>query len=223
MIDFKRTEEAVITGLEKATGRPVVAANQTSRPTPEYPYLSFTITSPYIANKGQYSVLADMTMAKEARQIWSVTAQSSDWDQAMRLILRARDFLEITGRQYLKDRDVVVEGVGNIVNRDNLLSVMYEHRNGFDVTFLLVDEIKTRLNGLNVSGGCSGDNEEKPDGGQEGRPNGGNENDDNKNDGQSNTANKKDGVKEWDEIEEVGVIETVIINNVVTVKKGKGE
>lgn len=45
----------------------------------------------------------------------------------------AHDFFSKSGVIWLKDNEIVVEKVGKVTPRDTLITVDYEHRQGFDV------------------------------------------------------------------------------------------
>lgn len=138
-------EGTVINGLQswlKAKGYncPVIMANQTA-PIPEYPYIAYTVTTPIQSNMKGYSVADDGTRYKELVQTWSFTVQSGDADESSNVVMLAYDWFALTGRIYLTDNGIVVQRVGNIGNRDNLLSIEYEYRRGFDVDFLLISKL----------------------------------------------------------------------------------
>ena len=46
----------------------------------------------------------------------------------------------------MKDNGVTVQSVTNVTNRDNILTVEYEYKNGFDVVFYLFDETENNIN-----------------------------------------------------------------------------
>ena len=41
----------------------------------------------------------------------------------------------------MNDNNVIVQSVGSITNRDNVLTVGYEYKNGFDVDFWLFETV----------------------------------------------------------------------------------
>lgn len=145
MIDYEKLRETVATGLSKYLGCPVVRSNQNESP-PDYPYLSYTVTTLIKDNKGTYGVYVDENGAQTERkpfvQTWSVTALSNNNAESVALAVRAHEWLDYVGRVYLSDNDVIVQSVGGITNRDNFLTTEYEYRNGFDVTFWLMNEVK---------------------------------------------------------------------------------
>ena len=77
-----------------------------------------------------------------ATQVWSVTVQGKNDTETQNLALKARDWLEEVGSITLNDAKAVVSDVGDIVNRDTLLTINYEYRKGFDVTFSLMNVVE---------------------------------------------------------------------------------
>lgn len=140
MINLREIEINIVEGLQKELLCCVIRANQTA-PAPPYPYVSYTVTSPVISNKGTYGLYDDGVERKPVKQIWSFTAQSDDSTESMTLALKVQNWFDRKGRVYLKDNFIVVRNVSEISNRDNLLTIEYEYRNGIDVTFSLMDEI----------------------------------------------------------------------------------
>ena len=107
-----------------------------------YPYVSYTVTTFSSANNGTYGEYEDGTDRKPVKQTWSITAQSDNNDESVTLAAKAREWLDHSGNLYLNDKNVIVEKVTNITNRDSIITVDYEYKNGFDVVFVLYDEIK---------------------------------------------------------------------------------
>lgn len=140
MINQLKINETVITGLEQELSCPVIFSNQTA-PVPTYPYCSFTITN--LANQSHctYGLGLDEVYRKEIIQTWSFTIQSNDDDEAMLLTLKAYDFFNLKGKLVFSDGGVVVQNVTQISNRDNLVTIEYEHRYGFDVRLSICNEI----------------------------------------------------------------------------------
>lgn len=141
MINYREIEKLIVNGLQdyltsQGYNCPVIMANQTS-PIPEYPYISYTITSPVISDAKTYGVTNDGTRFKSMVQIWSFTVQSGDDTETANIALAAYDWFALVGSTYLSDNKIVAQRVGSITNRDNLLSIEYEYRQGFDVQFLL--------------------------------------------------------------------------------------
>lgn len=141
LIDFEKVKKVIVKALKEYLGCDVVLTNQTA-PIPKYPYVSFSITTPLVANGATWGRCDDGTNRKQIEQIWSITVQSDKMQQSMDLCLKAYDWLDHIGTLFLNENNIVVSSLTNITNRDNLLSVGYEYKNGFDVTISLMDEIK---------------------------------------------------------------------------------
>lgn len=142
MIDKRTTEIAIVEGLSKYCGCEVVRANQTA-PIPPYPYGAYTIITPVSAYGGGYSY--DPNSGKHFisyKQTWSFTFQSDDEDEALITALRAYDWFKLAGLVYLNDNGIVVLSCSDMNNRDNLISIEYEHRNGFDVVLSLTHTVE---------------------------------------------------------------------------------
>lgn len=142
MIDLQSIEALIVNGLQeylntKGYDCPVIMANQVS-PMPPYPYISYTIITPIGANMKGYSISANGTRYKPLTQTWSFTVQSDDDMQASNVILLAYDWFALAGNTYLSDNNIVAQRVQSISSRDNLLTIEYEYRRGFDVEFLLM-------------------------------------------------------------------------------------
>ena len=141
MIDQEGLNGLVAKNLKAVTGCEVVKANLANAPVPPYPYISFSILRT-ATRKGSYSICDDGTHYMPATQVWSVTVQGKNDTETQNLALKARDWLEEVGSITLGDAKVVVRDVGDIVNRDTLLTINYEYRKGFDVTFALMNVLK---------------------------------------------------------------------------------
>lgn len=140
MIKHEAIREAIVDGMSEYCGCKVIMANQTAE-APKRPYISFTITTPIVANNGTYGVHRDGTERKPVKQIWSFTTQTANPGEALELANTAYDWLDNLGTEYLNNHDIVVETLTNITNRDNLLTSMYEYRCGFDVTFTFMNVV----------------------------------------------------------------------------------
>ena len=141
LIDYEKQYKTVTAGLENYTGRPIIRANQNQEP-PQYPYMTYTITRLLSENKGTYGIYEDGTRRKPFTQTWSISAVADTHFDSVMLAVKAREWLDCYGASYLNDNGVIVQSVGGITNRDNLLTTEYEYRNGFDVVFYLFDTIE---------------------------------------------------------------------------------
>ena len=130
----------VVKNLKNYVGVPIVESNQNA-PMPKMPFGRYTITTPATENNGTYGAYEDGAGRKPIKQIWSLTFEAKTNDEALKLANKARSWLDCVGRTTLNDNDVIVERVGAIGNRGNLLTVDYQYAHGFDVTFWAFDEI----------------------------------------------------------------------------------
>lgn len=146
MIDYENLRIKVAKGLKKYLGCPVVKTNQNAE-MPKYPFVSYTITTPMTENKGTYGEYDDGYARKPVKCIWSITAQSDNSSESVKLANKAREWLDYVGTVYLNDNGVIVESVGSVTNRDNVLTVGYEYKNGCDAVFWLYDVIEMPDNG----------------------------------------------------------------------------
>ena len=146
MIDHRANEIVIVEALKDYLSTElrqceVVRQNQVVE-VPPYPYVSYTVTTPVSAHSGTYSEAEDGTMFRNMLQTWSFTVQSDDQDEAMVLGMKMFDFFSVVCLTHLADRNITVRKVGNVNNRDNLISIEYEYRKGLDVTFGLLDSIE---------------------------------------------------------------------------------
>lgn len=139
MIDNEKLRTVVVEGLRDHLNIPVVRGNQNAAP-PEYPYLSYNITTLESANNGTWGKYDDGFDRIPVTQTWSVTVQSDKEAESVTLAVKARDFLCHSGTCYLNDNDVIVQSVTNITSRDSLISIEYEYKNGFDAVFWIMNE-----------------------------------------------------------------------------------
>ena len=131
----------VVKNLKKYLGIPIVESNQNAK-MPKMPYGRYTITTPATANNGTYGEYEDNIARKPVKQIWSLTFEAKTNDEALKYANKARSWIDYAGRTVLTDNDVIVESVGAIGDRGNLLTVDYQYAHGFDVTFWAYDEIE---------------------------------------------------------------------------------
>ena len=141
MVDTENIRSVVPKSLKEYLGIPIVRSNQTA-PMPKMPYGRYTITTPATANNGTYGEYEDNVARKPVKQIWSLTFESEEYEEAVAYANKARSWLEYAGTTLLNDNGVIVEKVGPIGDRSNLLTVEYQHSYGFDVTFWAMDEIE---------------------------------------------------------------------------------
>lgn len=141
MIDFDNLRKTIVTGLKEYLSIPVIRSSQTSAP-PAYPYCSYTITNISDRNNGTWGEYDDGISRKPMVQTWSFTIQSDDNNEALNLTIKARDYFDLIGRDALAKQGFIVQTVGGVNNRDNLITIEYEYRHGFDVNFYMLNELK---------------------------------------------------------------------------------
>ena len=140
MLNTESHKDIVVTGLERYLKRTVVRTNQTAE-MPAFPFLGFNITTLATENKGTYGEYEDGKARKPVLQTYSFTAHSDKYYEAVELANEARSWLDFVGTEYLNDNDVVVQSVGNVTDRSNLLTTGYIYSFGFDCVFCMWDEI----------------------------------------------------------------------------------
>ena len=144
MIDLDNIRENIATALHEYLGVQVIRSNTTA-PFPQYPFASYTIRELLRNQRGTWGEYDDGKDRISASQIWSITIQAKDSAESMALALKAYDFFCHSGCPILKDKNIVVSSVSEITNRDNMLTVGYEYKNGFDVTFSFMNETDNTL------------------------------------------------------------------------------
>lgn len=142
MIDFKQMRTTVASGLKEYLGGvTVIRGNQTAK-APAYPYVSYNLTTPADENNGTYQQHDDGIDRLRVRSIWSLSFLSNDYDESIILATKARDWFLHSGRVWLADHGITVQSATAVANRDNILTVEYERKNGFDVVFYMYDEVE---------------------------------------------------------------------------------
>lgn len=141
MTDYDGIIETVVTGLSEYLGCKVIESNSNG-PKPAYDYLTYKIITPMSENKGTYGEYEDGIDRKPFTQTWSLSALSNKAINSVKLANKARTWLDRVGTTYLNDKNIIVQSCGSVANRDNLLSIGYEYKNGFDFVLWLFDEIE---------------------------------------------------------------------------------
>lgn len=141
MVDTDNICLTVVKNIKKYLGIPIVESNQKAK-MPKMPYGRYTITTPATANNGTYGEYEDNVARKPVKQIWSLTFEAEKDEEALKYANKARSWIEYAGTTVLNDNDVIVETVGAVGGRSNLLTVDYQYAHGFDATFWVMDEIE---------------------------------------------------------------------------------
>lgn len=146
MIKTDNLRTMVVPALKKYAGAHLIRANQNAEP-PSYPYSTYHITTLATQNNGTFGEYADGVARKPVSQIWSITAHSDKYEEAFTIANKMREWLDYVGTVYLSDNGIVVQSVGAVADRSNVLTVDYQYSFGFDCTFSVFDEVDIPDNG----------------------------------------------------------------------------
>jgi len=141
VLDFKAMRTDVLTGLNSYLGILVIHGDQTAR-APAYPYGTAKATTPAKANNGTWQQHEDGIDRLWMQSIWSFSFLAADYDESVKYASKAREWFTHTGRLWLSEHGIIVQKVTDITNRDNMLTVEYERKCGFDVVFSVCDEVQ---------------------------------------------------------------------------------
>ena len=123
--------------MEKYCGCPFVPSN-TTKEMPPYPYVSFSLIRDKLLG-GTYSEGEKLYKALDLT--YSFTVQAKSEQEAQIIAMKARDYLDEVGRLNLQEAGVVINNLTGITSRDNLLTIEYEYRRGFDAVIAVFNEI----------------------------------------------------------------------------------
>lgn len=141
MIDIENARKVISSGLKKYLSCEIIRGNQTAD-MPKYPYGTYNIINLTNVNKGTYAEWEDGINRKPFVATFSLTFHSDKYSEAVQLANMAHEWLEQVGTVYLNDNDVIIQSVGSITDRSNLLTTEYEYTYGFDCFVWLYDEIQ---------------------------------------------------------------------------------
>lgn len=144
MVELSTIRKTITDSIKKSLDIEVIRVNQNAPP-PAYPYIGYTVTTLMKTNNGTYSEYVEdniKVFRKEFQQIWSFTVYADNDLQSKEIAIRLYDYLDNIGAVDLAENGIVIQLIGDITNRDTLLTVDFEYRNGFDVTFAFMNEIK---------------------------------------------------------------------------------
>lgn len=144
MLNTEGLRETVVTGLTDALQCTVIRGNQTAK-MPAFPFIAYNITTLCKSNNGTYGEWEDGISRLPCVQTWSITAHSNKYEEAVRLASKAQTWLKYSGKTYLNDNDVIVQSVGNVTDRSNILTNDYIYSLGFDCDFWLYDEVENSI------------------------------------------------------------------------------
>lgn len=141
MLDLKAMRAAVFKGMGEYLGIKIIHSDQTAK-APAYPYGTGKATTPAGENNGTYQQHEDGIDRLMVPSTWSFSFLSDDPDESIMLATKAREWITHSGRMWLSEHGITVQRATNITNRDTILTVEYERKNGFDVVFYVFDEVK---------------------------------------------------------------------------------
>ncbi len=139
MLDNENIRKIIVQGLSNYLQVPVIRANQNAPP-PDFPYLTYSVITLKNESKGTWGKYPDGSARMPCFQTWSFTAVSDKDAESICTAEKAREWLEYTGRQYLKQNNVTLHKAASINNRDSVISIDYEYKNGFDAVFAFLDK-----------------------------------------------------------------------------------
>lgn len=141
MIDYAKYRPAIASGLSAYVGVPVIRSDQ-SAPVETKDYLTYTITTLAGENNGTWQKHEDGVDRLMVESIWSFSSISDNWETSVSNAVKAREWFDHAGRTYLSDHGITVQSTTRVNNRDNVLTVEYERKNGFDVVFYVFNEVR---------------------------------------------------------------------------------
>lgn len=132
--------------MEGALGLPVVPQSDCGLP-PAWPFLAYSVQTGGTAPKGTVC-RADGKWFWQARQNWSLTMCAAEAEQARAAAQKAVEWLLGGGGEALAGLGYAVEKVGDLQNRDSLLTAETECREGFELHLAyMVEAEKERAEG----------------------------------------------------------------------------
>lgn len=140
MIDVENTRKIIASGLKKYLSCLVIRGNQTAE-MPKYPYCSYNITTLADENKGTYGEWEDDIKRKPHIMTMSIAVHSDNYSETVNLVSKAHEWLNYVGTTFLSDNNIIIQSVGSVTDRSNLISTEYEYTYGFDCFIWLYDEI----------------------------------------------------------------------------------
>ncbi|WP_301171033.1 phage neck terminator protein [Brevibacillus nitrificans] len=148
MIPFKAIRSTIVRGLASHLGLPVIELNG-GGDIPKTAFLTYDFDQGIGESKGFPVEFQEGSKIRQVETVpFTVSFLSYADDKATSIenAMRARDWFKTTGYEVLKDTvNVVVADLGPVENRDVLIGVEWERRQGFDVDFRTIDETEMAL------------------------------------------------------------------------------
>ena len=113
---------------------------------PKYPFISYTVTSPYLrlGQDEEYNEKVNSSYQNRHvlhyERVFSFTITAKDEDTAMDKCMQAMRYFRNDGVLELKDKGIAIVEISNVQARDNFITIDYDRRYGFDVRIRLADE-----------------------------------------------------------------------------------
>lgn len=113
---------------------------------PKYPFITYTVTSPYLrlGQDEEYTEKENSTYQNRHvlhyERVFSFTVAAREEDVAMDTCMKAMKYFRNDGVLELKDKGIVIVEITNATARDNFITIDYDRRYGFDVRIRLADE-----------------------------------------------------------------------------------
>lgn len=135
MIDYSAILKAV--NAEVRQGKPIIEQLSTAKQ-PKYPFLSYTVISPYLNPK---TYTSGDSIREEVEIVISYTWMSEDSMEVMSLAQKSANHMKARGtRQKLYDMGIVVVESMGFGNRDTFITIETERRVGFDLKIRITHE-----------------------------------------------------------------------------------
>ncbi|WP_353856439.1 hypothetical protein [Bacillus sp. Bos-x628] len=132
-MDYNSIIQTVLGLIREKTGHVVIVANGTGKQ-PVYPFCTYTVTSPYLAQ--HRGIEEQGALMEDIELVFSFTWISNSHIEAISLAQQTATYFK-TGeaRQKLHDNRLVWVRNDGFGNRDTFITVDTERRHGFDARF----------------------------------------------------------------------------------------
>lgn len=142
MIDYELIIRTLIQHIKSINSGVTVIESGDTGDQPDYPFVTYTITSPYIPSAKAISV---EKTTEDIDVVISLTWVDLNSFKAMSLAQQtASSFNQQATIQKFDDKALTIVRVGNASGRDNFISIEVERRSGFDL------RLRTRITTLNA-------------------------------------------------------------------------
>ena len=145
MTKHEFVRNAIVKGLHEYMGILVIESSTIGN-MPPYPFITYTITSPYLGIGYMEDYYEEENTRIQNRhvqhyeRVFSFTIVANDVDEAMNRCMQAMQYFKCDGVWELKDKNIVIVEVNSATTRDTFITIDYERRYGFDVRIRLCEE-----------------------------------------------------------------------------------